>query len=188
MERVVKFYVYFNSKNELVSVSGNKDATSHHRWAIFSRGEVEGFVTGKKRLSDYVVVEDRKTGKIILSKKESHEIVVRSIDNLLYKVPSNNDVYDIKIRNNKREKILTFFLSDNIKNATENTSQLIVNGIVKLHFYFTKKDDPHMLRKHVSVNVEDIFQNNVITNYTETLNNVSVFTKRIYENYLYEEV
>ena len=171
MERVVKFYVYFNSKNELVSVSGNKDATSHHRWAIFSRGEVEGFVTGKKRLSDYVVVEDRKTGKIILSKKESHEIVVRTIDNLLY----------------KREKILTFFLSDNIKNATENTSQLIVNGIVKLHFYFTKKDDPHMLRKHVSVNVEDIFQNNVITNYTETLNNVSVFTKRIYENYLYEE-
>ena len=59
----------------------------------------------------------------------------------MYKVPSNNDVYDIKIRNNKREKILTFFLSDNIKNATETTSQLIVNGIVKLHFYFTKKEN-----------------------------------------------
>ena len=115
-------------------------------------------------------------------------LIIDEMGDVLWYLTRLCDVYDIKIRNNKREKILTFFLSDNIKNATENTSQLIVNGIVKLHFYFTKKDDPHMLRKHVSVNVEDIFQNNVITNYTETLNNVSVFTKRIYENYLYEEV
>ena len=186
--RIDNFYVYFNSKNEIVSVGGRKNKTSSFRYAEFPRGIVEGFVVGTKKMSDYLIVEDRQTGKLRLSKKVSHEIVVRTIDNMLYKVPTSNEKYDIKIQNNTKENRLIFFLNVNLRNVAEDKSQVIINGVTALSFFFTKKDDPHVLKKHVLVSIDDLLQNNVISDYVKPLNNISVFTKRIYENYLYEEI
>ena len=75
-----------------------------------------------------------------------------------------------------------------MRNVAEDKSQVIINGVTALSFYFTKKDDPHVLKKHVLVSIDDLLQNNVISDYVKPLNNISVFTKRIYENYLYEEI
>ena len=186
---MANLYVYFNNIYEFMSVSGRKFETSHHRWAVFPQCIAEGFILGTKKMGDYIVVEDRVTGKIELSKKESYEIVVRTIDNLLYKVPNNISEYDFKIHNDTTEKKLTFMLSQNLRNATLDPSQpIVISGVSELNFYFTKKDDPHVLYKHVLVVIEEIFQNDIISDYVEPLNNVSVFTKRVYENYWYEEI
>ena len=44
------------------------------------------------------------------------------------------------------------------------------------------------IRDSVSFSVEEFITNDIKIEYTEDLKNISVFTKRIYDDYIYEEV
>ena len=70
----------------------------------------------------------------------------------------------------------------------ESGDSITINGVNELDFFFTKLDDPHFLKKHVSFSVEEFISNDIKVEYTDDLKNVSVFTKRIYDDYIYEEV
>ena len=70
----------------------------------------------------------------------------------------------------------------------DSGDSITINGVNELDFFFTKLDDPHFLKKHVSFSVEEFISNDIKIEYTEDLKNISVFTKRIYDDYIYEEV
>ena len=129
MYQMSDLYVFFDDSNQIVAVSGNKDASSSNRYAIFPEEDVAGFILGTMNMNDFVVRENRKTGKVTLEKKVTHEILIRTIDNTLYKLPKVNNQFQIKVLNNIENKELffendpkpvLFFLPLNIIVPTQN--------------------------------------------------------------------
>ena len=182
-------YVYFDDSNQIVAVSGNKDATASTRYAIFPGEDVSGFILGTMNMNDFVVRENRKTGKVTLEKKVTHEISTRTIDNTLHKLPNINNQFQIKVLNNIEKKSLVFILNIDLRDSLiQSGDSITINGVNELDFFFTKLDDPHFLKKHVSFSVGEFISSDIKVEYTEDLKNISVFTKRIYDDYIYEEV
>jgi len=182
-------YVYFNDSNQIVSVSGNKDVTSPNRYAAFPEDEVAGFILGTMNMTEYVVRENRQTGKVVIEKKITQEISVRTVDNTLYEIPKSNNQFQIKVLNSLSNNTLTFILDSGLRNSlTQAGDSITINGVNTLHFFFTELNDPHFLKKHVSFSVEEFLSKDVEVVYTENLTNASVYTRRIYDDYIYEEV
>jgi len=182
-------YVYFDDSNQIVAVSGNKDATASTRYAIFPGEDVSGFILGTMNMNDFVVRENRKTGKVTLEKKITHEISVRTIDNTLYKLPKSNDQFQIKVLNSIEKNCLVFILDADLRGTLiASGDSITINGVNELNFFFTKVDDPHFFKKHINFSVEEFISSDIEIEYTENLKNVSVFTKRIYDDYIYEEI
>jgi len=182
-------YVYFNDSNNIISVSGRQDATLSARYARFPQDEVAGFVMGTMNINDYIIKENRKTGKVVLEKKVTHEILVRTIDNILYELPNINKQFQIKVLNNIENKELFFMLDVSLRNdITGAGDSITINGVNELNFFFTKLNDPHFLKKHIRFSVEEFINSDISIVYTEDLEDISVYTKRIYDDYIYEEV
>lgn len=182
-------YVFFDDSNQIVAVSGNKDAIPATRYAIFPEEDVAGFILGTMNTNDFVIRENRKTGKVTLEKKITHEISIRTIDNTLYKLPKINNQFQIKVLNNIKKNSLVFILNVDLRDSLiQSGDSITINGVNEVSFFFTELDDPHFLRKHISFSVGEFISNDIKIEYTENLKNVSVFTKRIYDDYIYEEV
>ena len=189
MYQMPDLYVFFDDSNQIVAVSGNKDASSSNRYAIFPEEDVAGFILGTMNMNDFVVRENRKTGKVTLEKKVTHEILIRTIDNTLYKLPKINNQFQIKVLNNIKKNSLVFILNVDLRDSLiQSSDSITINGVNELDFFFTKLDDPHFLKKHVSFSVGEFINSDIKVEYTEDLKNISVFTKRIYDDYIYEEV
>jgi len=189
MRLMADLYVYFDDSNQIVAVSGNKDATASTRYAIFPGEDVAGFILGTMNMNDFVVRENRKTGKVTLEKKITHEISVRTIDNTLYKLPKSNDQFQIKVLNSIEKNCLVFILDADLRGTLiASGDSITINGVNELNFFFTKVDDPHFFKKHINFSVEEFISSDIEIEYTEDLKNVSVFTKRIYDDYIYEEI
>jgi len=182
-------YVFFDDSNQIVAVSGNKDAIPATRYAIFPEEDVAGFILGTMNTNDFVIRENRKTGKVTLEKKITHEISIRTIDNTLYKLPKINNQFQIKVLNNIKKNSLVFILNVDLRDSLiQSGDSITINGVNEVSFFFTELDDPHFLRKHISFSVGEFISNDIKIEYTENLKNVSLFTKRIYDDYIYEEV
>ena len=189
MYQMANLYVFFDDNNQIIAVSGNKGAITSARYAIFPEEDVAGFSLGTMNMNDFVVRENRKTGKVTLEKKITHEISIRTIDNTLYKLPKINNQFQIKVLNNTKQNSLVFILNIDLRDSLiQSGDSITINGVNELSFFFTELDDPHFLKKHVSFSVEEFITNDIKIEYTEDLKNISVFTKRIYDDYIYEEV
>ena len=180
------FYIYFDNQKQIVSVSGRKDPTSPYRYTVFSREDAIGFMDGSMRTSEYQIVENRKTGKIAIEKKKTSVISIQTLDDKLYKIePLTTGQFDVKIihKNNS----LHFKLNaEKRENLLGDASDITINGASTLEFFITSKDDPHFLKKHISINVADFIKQDIKVEYEQDLD-ISIYTKRVYEDYCYED-
>ena len=150
-------YVFFDDSNQIVAVSGNKDAIPATRYAIFPEEDVAGFILGTMNTNDFVIRENRKTGKVTLEKKITHEISIRTIDNTLYKLPKINNQFQIKVLNNIKKNSLVFILNVDLRDSLiQSGDSITINGVNEVSFFFTELDDPHFLRKHISFSVGEL--------------------------------
>jgi hypothetical protein len=72
------------------------------------------------------------------------------------------------------------------KNLLGDASDITINGANTLEFFITLKDDPHFLKKHISINVADFIKQDIKVEYEQDLD-ISIYTKRVYEDYCYED-
>tara|TARA_Y100000780_G_scaffold190762_1_gene178563 strand:+ start:34 stop:591 length:558 start_codon:yes stop_codon:yes gene_type:complete len=180
------FYIYFNDQKQITSVSGRKNEELTDRFGTFPREEVIDFMNGNKSFVNYQIVENRKTGKIRIEEKKTNEVVVQTLDDKLYKIqPLTNDHYDVKIiiENN----IMHIALHENIrKDLLGDASDITINGATTLQFFITKKDDPHFLKKEIIIDIINLIKQDITVDCTP-LGEFSIYTKRVYEDYTYED-
>ena len=185
MLTMADFYVYFDNQKQILSVSGRKDPTSPHRYTVFPREDVIGFMDGSMRASEYQIVENRKTGKVKIEKRKTAVLSIQTLDDKLYKIESlTKDYFDVKIihKNNS----LHFKLNEEKrKNLLGDASDITINGADTLEFFITSKDDPHFLKQHISINVAEFIKQDIEVKYEQDLD-ISIYTKRVYEDYCYE--
>ena len=182
---MAEFYLYFDDNGQILSVSGGKDATSTSRYAVFPEEEVIGFMNGNLSPANYQIIENRKTGKVKIEEKITNEIVIQTLDSKLYKIPAlTNDNYDVKIIQDNLS--LQFKLNEKKRQELlGNATDVTVNGATTLEFFVTAKDDPHFLKKYITINIADFIKQDINFEYKKDLE-ASIYTKRVFEDYTYD--
>jgi len=184
---MAEFYVYFDDTGQILSISGRKDTTSQHRFSTFPREEVIDFMEGIKSMANYYISENRKTGKVRIQEKITNEIIVQTLDDKLYKIePLTKDNFDIKIIH--KNGSLHFKLNtEKGKNLLGDAFDITINGATTLEFFITAKNDPHFLKKEISIAIISLIKQDITVDCTGQLGEFSIYTKRVYEDYTYED-
>ena len=182
---MAEFYVYFDDTGQILSISGRKDTTSQHRFTTFPREEVIEFMEGIKSMANYYISENRKTGKVRIQEKITNEITVQTLDTKLYKIePLTKDNFDVKIIH-KNDSLQFKLNAKKREDLLGDASDVTVNGATTLDFFITAKNDPHFLKKHISINIAEFIKQDLDIEYKQDLD-ISIYTKRVYEDYCYE--
>ncbi len=144
----VKQYVSFNQKTgEILSIGPSFEESTNY--IAVSEKEVEPIKTLKEKMSDYLVVYNRKRKEFKLKKVTVLEET--SQYQKLPKVSSKMD-YDILLNIDKNTKTCYIDTSDELIDVMKKTN-IDVNK--KITFSFTKKDDPHILYDMVSFDLTE---------------------------------
>tara|TARA_B100001057_G_scaffold436947_1_gene468417 strand:+ start:2967 stop:3509 length:543 start_codon:yes stop_codon:yes gene_type:complete len=144
----VKQYVSFNQKTgEILSIGPSFEEGTNY--IAVSEKEVEPIKTLKEKMSDYLVVYNRKRKEFKLKKVTVLEET--SQYQKLPKVSSKMD-YDILLNIDKNTKTCYIDTSDELIDVMKKTN-IDVNK--KITFSFTKKDDPHILYDMVSFDLTE---------------------------------
>jgi hypothetical protein len=120
---------------------------------------------------------------------ESHEIEIirqeylKKIDDIFHRIPEkkyleDTSTYDIEIIYKKQDKIITFCMSEKLKNKKIRWS-----GDTKLNFYITSYNDPHILIEKIDITIDELYQSNINVS-LDIDQRFSIFTKRLLKNYV----
>lgn len=112
-------------------------------------------------------------------------IDVNRIDNVLHRVIERkwSDVTDphIIITHNKKENTLLFNLSPNISHREWS-------GDTEMIFLITEYNDPNILKNMIHLNIGDITGQTKVFENISLPENFSIYTRRIFEHYVFEEI
>ena len=174
-------YLEFNAETgNPIAVGPSKQKTSIEINDILA----DEIKSGSKRLEEYKVLYDEKLKKYVIN-----EIGIGMLEEEINETPASHIIYQVPVVDQIKDGI-------NIVQDTKNNKwKLVVQGDIVdtlnaissnalwQMFYITNKDDPNILHNQFKV---DLLQGKCdIENIDEGINelNISVFCKRIYNNY-----
>ena len=193
-------YVYFNDEFNITGISPVLDegiVGSGMHYTKFSVDDVRPFITGEKNMNTHYLKADKKDPTKYEIKARSLEVnYLKTIDRFLTEVDKcdTDQEYHIKITNNVKTKVMYFKLHQSIKTSilkdeVIETGNITINGIPELDFFFTAKNDPSFLIQYVCIKTNELIVNsNVCIEYDGNLSYASLFTKKIFTNYVYEVI
>lgn len=174
---------------------------------VLSVGPSHAFENEKNKIS----IDTETAESIISSEIKIHNCVVdihsstleiaeiksiTKIDDVLHRITSEkyskvsvNDVYLTHNTNDNTLKIeLADFLGGTKQLATESQKRKIIwDGDTDLAFIITEYNDPNLLLDTISVKINELTgKSKIITNFNH--NNFSVYTRRLFKNYVIETV
>lgn len=188
-------YVYFTPETGRINKIGTKEDTTQFLAIQVDSEEVKSIMSGKARLENYRVVFDKTEKEYIL--QETLAIKDDHIYNVLYEVPykevlteENNKEVDLVITQDLKEKCWKLKLGDNIRKIFERDGAFLAKDI---SFSITAKHDPNILYKTINVNFGSLLNNGYEVlpfhySFEHNGNDVSIFTSKIFETFLYEKV
>lgn len=193
------FHVYFDQQHNIKCITPVQDAELEKKFnsTIFPFKEVKDFITDVKSLKCYTLVKKKGKQTEYEFKPKILEVnYIRNVDAFLNEVVFNNkEQVHILITNNLKDKTLNFKLDSTLRREFLNGFSYIdeeninVNGQKNINIYFTTKDNPQFLLKTISIGLQKLIANESYSiSYKSNLDNVSVFTKKIFDNYSYIEV
>jgi DNA-directed RNA polymerase subunit K/omega len=186
-------YVYFDIDGNIKSISPDPDAFSsaNYSTAMFPLTEVEPFLTAKKSTFDYYisVVKKLLSVEYKLVRKITPRITqLRSLDSFLVELKQSVDEVVIAIENHIADKKIRITLSPDAKEVDENNVLEDFAKIPTSFLFFTKKNDPYFLMHTITFSPKELVDNGIITiPYDVNLEGLSVFTKKIINEYSYTE-
>ena len=122
------------------------------------------------------------------------------IDDVLHRVSNKEwsiiDEPDIYISYNQKTKEITFQLSVNYggtkrpstKNLIVNKRQIVWSGDTTMNFFITEYNDPNIFYKLISFTISDLVGKRKKIKNIELPEKFSIYTKRIFQNYILEVV
>jgi hypothetical protein len=186
-------YVYFDSDGNIKSIAPDPDvvSSSSYSTAMFPLAEVEPFLTAKKSTFDYYisVVKKLLSVEYKLVRKVTPAIAqLRLLDSFLVELKHITDEPVIAIENYVSAKQIKISLSPDAKEVDENN---VLDDFAKIptsYLFFTKKNDPYFLVHTITFSPNELVNTGSITiPYENNLAGLSVFTKKIINDYSYTE-
>lgn len=180
-------FVYFDEEGEITAISNTKDIEGN--FITVHLDEVMNFLTGKERVDSYLVVYDTVLKKHILKLKYYADDSVYKVDEDIFKVKKEVDKKpDLIITQDVKKKCWKFTVDEGLRDYLTSQTSLYSKN---LQFSVTRKNDPHELYQLIIVNLDDLVKQGFLTipfasQYEENNNDVSVYTTKRFETYLYE--
>lgn len=188
-----KMFVYFSENGDIKSITPiRNDELVDTKSAEMLIDDVKDFLSGKKNIHRYAVVEDKETGNFKFVSKESERGQISTIDSFLTEVTSeyHND-YDIMVEHDVRRKHLRVTMSGTESGAEARKLKTLISNFRRLTFYFTLFGDPNMLVCSFDVPVSELKDGQVFINlehHGDELNNATLFTKKVLGKYHYRKL
>lgn len=156
------------------------------------RETAEHIIAGTIKISDCVVDIHSNTLEMLEVKS------VFKIDDILHRIISKEwteiEKPDIYITYDSLDRLLTFELTEEYygtKKLDEKFQpviprKVIWDGETILHFLITDYNDPNVLYKMISLKILDLIENKVVIKDIDVPSRFSVYTRRIFKNYVIE--
>ena len=177
---------------EIVSI-GPEAAFEHESNIIVIDNEIaERAIEGKIRIQNCFV--DLTTGTFEIAELKN----VYKIDDVLHRIVdkkwSDIDKPDLFVTYNKKKKTLTFELTEELggskklpkKNQPVKKRKIIWEGSTEMSFLITDYNDPNVLYKMLSFRISDLSNSSMIYDDVEVPEKFSVYTRRLFKNYVME--
>ena len=151
--------------------------------------EVKGLIAGQERRKDYRVEYNLKTKQLELKNLQLQSLDGFTINDFIYEVPEIvTDDPDVTIEQDQKEKCWRITLGHGLK---RNSIRQEVEYISNVNFSVTKKHDPNILYKTLTVDFSKILQDNyAVLPFTMPFEHdnteISIFTSRRFDTYCFK--
>ena len=174
----------------VLSVGPSHAFTDKPNKISIDRETAEYIIEGKILLSTCFV--DLTSNTLALAEIKS----VNKIDDVLHRITEKKHIDfekpDVYITYNRKKKTLKFELTEEMfgtkklpkKFQPVKKRKIFWDGETKMDFLLTDYNDPNILFKMISITLSDIIEKSETMNDIEVPENFSLYTRRIFKNYL----
>ena len=177
--------VYFDSFNKITQIT-NQIQDTKDMFAWFEIEDVEPFLAGRYKFSDYIV--SRTDNPLVYGiVKSKVDIKRRNKDNQLHKILTTEDA-DILLHFEGDE--LVFKISDKLGESIGSDSNQLVSVAGKTDhvFFITHKDRPEFLIKTVEVPFSELLSTGKHVKLSYNKYSISVYTQKYFDKYSWRKV
>jgi hypothetical protein len=187
----VSYYAIFDDSGAVTAMLSEHSAKDIKNKILIDREIAESVIEGKTSLSSYMVDLTSATLEFI----EIHAL--KKIDDVLHRVTnykwSRVQFNDIFLTYNRKNKCLTIELSSRYSGTKVDSNEGQSKKIhwvddTEMLFLFTYFNDPHCLDCSVSVKIQELVNNKKVIDNIDLPKNFSVYTRRLFKNYVVEEI
>jgi hypothetical protein len=179
-------FVYYDNQGEITTVSNTNDLEGSY--IILPLERVINFLTGTESTSSYSVVYDTLVKQHVLKLKYYADENAFHVNNEIFEVEKQTEHKpDLTITQDIKNKIWKFKIDQGLKDYLTSVSSAHRQ---KIHFSVTRKNDPHELYRLIIIDFNELVENNIEIPFKyqseESKDNISVYTTKRFETYLYE--
>jgi hypothetical protein len=178
----IEYYAIYNPQTaEVIGIYPKNSARDIEHKLLIDLDLAESILEGKVSLRSCFVDEVDDVLQVVQTRS------VRTIDDILHRVVSKEfatfDEAELCITFNSKLNTITLSLNEKLKRKKIrwDTSAL-------LKFLITEYNDPHKVLQVITTTLEDLYITDQTFDYIGIDKNFSVFTSRIFKNYVIEEI
>jgi hypothetical protein len=177
----VEYYAIYNPQTaEVVGIYPKNSAKDIEHKVLIDLDLAESILEGKISLRSCFVDDVDDTLQVVQTQS------VRTIDDILHRVVSKEfaifDEADLCITFNSELNTITLLLIEKLKRKNIRWDNSTV-----LKFLITEYNDPHKVIQVITTTLENLYIADQTFEYIGTDKNFSVFTSRIFKNYIFEK-
>lgn len=177
----IEYYAIYNPQTaEVIGIYPKNSAKSIEHKVLIDLDLAESILEGKISLRSCFVDEIDDVLQVVQTQS------VRKIDDILHRVVSKEfatfDKADLYVTFNSELNTITLSLIEKLKRK-----KICWGNSALLRFYITEYNDPHKVIQVITTTLDDLYKNNQLYQYTGSNKNFSVFTSRIFKNYVFEK-
>jgi len=176
--------VYFLSDGTIVSIS-KEDMELNEGWQVkeFSNEQVEILENNNWNLF-YVKTDPLVDNLYSIESRPLESVVVSAENNSLLLIDTSLIDYDCMCNLTKTAFTVTLSNSAMETYANIDPSSATVNGQKVLKFYFTAKNDPHIMIHSEYISLKRLLENTVTISTTTDLTQTSIYTVKAFDKYV----
>jgi hypothetical protein len=177
----VEYYAIYNPQTaEVVGIYPKNSAKDIEHKVLIDSDLAESILEGKISLRSCFVDDADDVLQVVQTQS------VRKIDDILHRVVSKEfatfEEADLYITFNSQLNTITLSLIEKLKRKKIRWDSHAV-----LKFLITEYNDPHKVNQVITTTLDDLYNNDQTYQYTGTDKNFSVFTSRVFKNYIFIE-
>jgi hypothetical protein len=177
----IEYYAIYNPQTaEVIGIYPKNSAKDIEYKVLIDLDLAESIFEGKVSLRSCFVDEIDDVLQVVQTRS------VRTIDDILHRVVSKEfatfDEADLCITFNFESNTITLSLNEKLKRK-----KIRWDNHALLRFIVTEYNDPHKVIQVIVTTLENLYITDQTFEYTGTDKNFSVFTSRIFKNYIFEK-
>jgi len=177
------FYVYYTADTGKIHKVSPRLQSSGHDILEITEQEAKPILNGEKKSSDFRVVYNFASKKIVFEEKKEQNIF-GNYEYVLYKIPQVLTDSDFTIIKSNQESRWIISVSQETKNFINQKSLAILDNVL---LHITKKDDPNILYRNICVELKKITKQDVYipfeSEYETSCKDLSIYTNKYFNTY-----